>query len=179
MWWCNCSLTTHGSVNMCGLNEYLWSVENILYWKHWHNGQHLFTAAKMDGHDQHLTKHGLQRKLSHLIGTVTRNLILHFENWAATTKSVENRKKIDTCKLTLRPRRVSKPSSSNAPRVYSCSMAVMSVSMGGASMKSNDNRSLMPIAWLEEKKNYQLICTCQNFNIVTRWLNIRTVELYL
>ena len=36
----------------------------------------------------------------------------------------------------LRPRRVSRPSSSSAPRLYSCSNALMSVCGGGVSMKS-------------------------------------------
>mmetsp|Transcript_10773 Transcript_10773/g.44578 ORF Transcript_10773/g.44578 Transcript_10773/m.44578 type:complete len:205 (-) Transcript_10773:1826-2440(-) len=44
----------------------------------------------------------------------------------------------------LRPRRVSSPSSSSAPRLYSVSSAVMSVAGGGGSMKSKPIRSLMP-----------------------------------
>lgn len=45
---------------------YLGSVEDVLNRQHRNNGQHLFTAAQVDGHDQHLTQHGLQRKLCHL-----------------------------------------------------------------------------------------------------------------
>lgn len=45
---------------------YLWPVEDVLHRQHGHNGEHLFTAAQVDGHDQHLTQHGLQRKLCHL-----------------------------------------------------------------------------------------------------------------
>ena len=45
---------------------YLGPVEDVLNRQHGHDGEHLFTAAQMDGHDQHLTQHGLQRELSHL-----------------------------------------------------------------------------------------------------------------
>ena len=48
----------------------------------------------------------------------------------------------------LRPRRVSKPSSSNAPRLYSCSKAVTSVAGGGGSIKSKLIKSLIPIAFI-------------------------------
>lgn len=48
---------------------YLRPVKDILHRQHRHDCEHLFAAAQMDGHDQHLTQHGLQRELSHLADT--------------------------------------------------------------------------------------------------------------
>eukprot|EP00982_Pelagococcus_subviridis_P004021 29026-Pelagococcus_subviridis.AAC.7 len=48
----------------------------------------------------------------------------------------------------FRPSRVRSPSSSNAPRLYSCSSALTSVCGGGGSMKSKFRRSLIPIAFI-------------------------------
>ena len=45
---------------------HLGSVEDVLDGQHGDDGEHLLTAAEVDGHDEHLTKHGLQRELSHL-----------------------------------------------------------------------------------------------------------------
>lgn len=48
---------------------------------------------------------------------------------------------------TLLPSLVRRPSSSSALRAWSCSMAEISVCIGGASMKSKAKRSLMPMAF--------------------------------
>ena len=52
--------------NLIPLVAYLRSVEDVLHGQHGDDGEHLFTAAQMNGHDQHLTQHGLQRELGHL-----------------------------------------------------------------------------------------------------------------
>ena len=53
------------------------------------------------------------------------------------------------CMLTLLPNLVNKPSSSRALRACNCSIAEMRVCIGGGSIKSNDKRSLIPIAFKE------------------------------
>ena len=45
---------------------HLGSVEDVLDGQHGDDGEHLLTAAQVDGHDEHLTLHGLQGELSHL-----------------------------------------------------------------------------------------------------------------
>lgn len=48
---------------------------------------------------------------------------------------------------TLLPSLVRRPSSSRALSACSCSMAEIRVCIGGASMKSKDNKSLIPMAF--------------------------------
>ncbi|RNA16561.1 hypothetical protein BpHYR1_023412 [Brachionus plicatilis] len=55
-----------------------------------------------------------------------------------------------------RPSLVKRPSSSRALKACSCSMAMISVSMGGGSIKSNESRSFMPMAFSDKTVDARL-----------------------
>ena len=68
--------------------------------------------------------------------------------------------------FTRLPSLVSRPSSSSALRLWSCSMADTIVSVVGGSMKSKERRSLMPMAFSESTVLARLV----------RWISGTAVE---
>lgn len=48
------------------MSPYLGPVEHVLHGQHRDDGQDFVAASEMDGHDQHLTQHGLEREFGHL-----------------------------------------------------------------------------------------------------------------